>query len=361
MIINDFSDIEFETIYKDQKQGDFVYWTCFSDSKEKYYLKNNKPYLVLALCEKEQNWVRIKDEKNNKSQFDFGTNTRQTIKVAKTIEEVEIGDIIYFQESSNYSSSKSGEIYKECDFATITNVKDNTLNFGIVCKELKCEYGVQFKDVYVLKTKKYKITDYTVDIGNTTIEERLELRQVMIDNYQIFDSILHVDEIKKEKYKDLSTLICNSNSGRWYGARYKDTKQTKIISYKDFIEKFKIKSDVEEKQIKKEERKDMPKLQDIVSQIFGSDYENKPKFLLTVYSPNGQEVATGTCESLDEIKKNVATDYRLIGHKVVVYQMSMEISTEVPVVVTNLCEEKTCEKEADKKEAESKLAAKKSK
>ena len=48
MIINDFSNIEFETIDKDPKPGDFVYWTCFSNSQ-----KNNNPYLVLALKEKE--------------------------------------------------------------------------------------------------------------------------------------------------------------------------------------------------------------------------------------------------------------------------------------------------------------------
>ena len=352
MIISDFSNIEFETIDKDPKPGDFVYWTCFLNGTTEYGLKNNKPYCVLELKKEEKEMVYIKDEKNNRSQFYLGKNTRQTIKVAKTIDEVEIGDIIYFPESSRYPETNFGEIFKEGNFAKITKIEDNTLYFGILSKILlDCEYGMRFKNVYVLKTKKDKITDYTVDIKNTTIEERLELRQVMIDNCQRFDSILHVNEIKKEIYKELTTLICNSGTQKWFGASSHFKIKNKIISCKDFIEKFKIKSDVEEKQTKKEERKNMPKLQDIVSQIFGSDYENKPKFLLTVYSPNGQEVATGTCESLDEIKKNVATDYRLIGHKVVVYQMSMEISTEVPVLVTNLCEEKACEKKEEEKPA----------
>lgn len=118
------------------------------------------------------------------------------------------------------------------------------------------------------------------------------------------------------------------------------------------VKKDEVKKSDDEIKIQKKierEKKDMPELQIIVNELFGSDYEKKPKILLTVYSPDGKEVAQGTADSLEDVQKIVANDYRLIGHKVVVYKINCEIQTEVPVTVTKLKSKKEEEKEVETK------------
>ena len=89
--------------------------------------------------------------------------------------------------------------------------------------------------------------------------------------------------------------------------------------------------------------------QDIINSIFGvSAYDAKPKFLVTIYKPDGSEYANATADSIEDIKQKAATDYRLIGHKIVVYKLHTEITTEIPVMVTRLKEEKSKEPECDK-------------
>lgn len=194
-----------------------------------------------------------------------------------------------------------------------------------------------------------QIQDYIVDISNTTVNERLELRQVMLYNLQDFNSILNENRIRGMDYASYKFLICKNNS--WFGALSSQEKPN--ISCKDFIEKFKKKSDDEKQiiqdciqpvQIKKQNKEAIMPFQDIINSIFGvSAYDAKPKFLVTIYKPDGSEYANATADSIETVKQKAATDYRLIGHKIVAYKLHTEITTEIPVMVTRIKEEKSNE------------------
>ena len=82
------------------------------------------------------------------------------------------------------------------------------------------------------------------------------------------------------------------------------------------------------------------KLQELINQIFKSDYENKPNFLVTVYEKEGSEFASTTANSLEEIEKAVAADYRLVGYKIVAYKIHTEFESAIPVTKTKLKIEK---------------------
>ena len=84
----------------------------------------------------------------------------------------------------------------------------------------------------------------------------------------------------------------------------------------------------------------MKKLQDLINEIFKSDYENKPKFLVTIYSPDGAEHASATANSIEEIQAAASADYRLVGHKIVAYKIHSEIESAIPVTVTKFKKEK---------------------
>ena len=76
------------------------------------------------------------------------------------------------------------------------------------------------------------------------------------------------------------------------------------------------------------------KLQQLLDTIFGvSDYEAKPKFIVTVFN-NDKEVGTTTAESIEEIQQTIQSDTRLWGCKLVAHKIHSELQTQVPVTIT---------------------------
>lgn len=81
------------------------------------------------------------------------------------------------------------------------------------------------------------------------------------------------------------------------------------------------------------------KLQQLLDAIFGvSDYEAKPKFIVTVFN-NDKEVGTTTAESIEEIQQTIQSDTRLWGCKLVAYKIHSELQTQVPVAITKFKKE----------------------
>lgn len=81
------------------------------------------------------------------------------------------------------------------------------------------------------------------------------------------------------------------------------------------------------------------KLQQLLDAIFGvSDYEAKPKFIVTVFN-NDKEVGTTTAESVEEIQQTIQSDTRLWGCKLVAYKIHSELQTQVPVAITKFKKE----------------------
>ena len=81
------------------------------------------------------------------------------------------------------------------------------------------------------------------------------------------------------------------------------------------------------------------KLQQLLDTIFGvSDYEAKPKFIVTVFN-NDKEVGTTTAESIEEIQQTIQSDTRLWGCKLVAYKIHSELQTQVPVAITKFKKE----------------------
>jgi len=392
----------------------------------------NKAYLVIG-----QNKDIVTIINNNfipSSSWGPGQGRRFIKEVS--IEYAEPGDDIIFLRNMDYVNNKplSGDP-KKGEVFTITKIDGSTIYYGLYANTTvkMTELGVQKKDVIILKTiKDKKIQDYIVDISNTTVNERLELRDVMLYNLQNFDSILNENRIRGMDYASYKFLICKNNS--WFGALTSQDKPN--ISCKDFIQKFKKKSDDEkqptirtneyynffkklyysgikiewtnvsnemhenndwydvdyegfgnykmankfenqqhivyriketeeipsisenkelqtlwnsENKIKKQNKEAIMPFQDIINSIFGiSAYDKKPKFLVTIYKPDGSECASATATSIDDIKQKAATDYRLIGHKIVVYKLHTEITAEIPVTITRLKDEKSKEPEIDK-------------
>ena len=81
------------------------------------------------------------------------------------------------------------------------------------------------------------------------------------------------------------------------------------------------------------------KLQQLLDVIFGvSDYEAKPKFIVTVFN-NDKEVGTTTAESIEEIQQTIQSDTRLWGCKLFAYKIHSELQTQVPVAITKFKKE----------------------
>lgn len=81
------------------------------------------------------------------------------------------------------------------------------------------------------------------------------------------------------------------------------------------------------------------KLQQLLDTIFGvSDYEAKPKFIVTVFN-NDKEVATTTADSIEEIQQTIQSDTRLWGCKLVAHKIHSELQTQVPVTITKFKKE----------------------
>jgi hypothetical protein len=341
--------MRYELEPEDTKVGNAILYKDIFNSDA---ITKNKAYLVVGISSTASATII---DNGLKPSGPWGTKCGRRFIKEVSIKNAVPGDDIIFLRDMDYSSVPPKSNPKKGQVFTITNIqKDGTINYGLYNIHETFEYGAQPKDVIILKTiKDMKITDYIVDISNTSIDKRLELRQVMLDNNQKFDSILDEKDIKSNRFSGAKILVFKY---QWYG----DYKGEPNISCKDFIDKFKKKSDdekqiiqdsiqsvqdsIQQAQIKKQNKEAIMPFQDIINSIFGvSAYDAKPKFLVTIYKPDGSEYANATADSIDDIKQKAATDYRLVGHKIVVYKLHTEITSEVPVTITRLKDKKSKE------------------
>ena len=243
-------------------------------------ITKNKAYLVIGHDGK-KHCVSIIDNELKISNYSWGPGCGRRFIKEVSIEHAEPGDDIIFLKDMDYNSGPPKGNPKKGQVFTITKIeKDGTIKYGLHNIHKTFEYGVQPKDVVILKTIKSD------------------------DEKQIIEN--PIENILKDLTKTLE----------------KNKKQNKEAI--------------------------MP-FQDIINSIFGvSAYDAKPKFLVTIYKPDGSEYANATADSIETIKQKAATDYRLIGHKIVAYKLHTEITTEIPVVATRLKNEKLKEETVDK-------------
>lgn len=262
------------------------------------------------------------------------------------------GDFIIFKKDMHYASiendckqPKAGDVF---EITSIDN--DFTIRYGLKSNSTD-EYGVQERDVIIIES--IEIPDFDEDLLFN------QDTRVLCDTYEKAKNLCIFMHLKGKRwctgtsylfvtqwhaYKN-NTYYCpnngafgDSSESADYIIRYEDTIlnkcSTKTQKQIDPIQE-KTESDFEIK-IKKQGT-EMPKLQEIINQIFGTnDYQQKPNYLVVVYTPDCSEYAQGTAETLEQVENTLASDYRLIGHTAVTYKIHKEFTTKVPVVSTKL-------------------------
>lgn len=291
--------------------------------------------------------VNIKNKLAAKDK-DFWCNLKTTDKY-----NAKPGDFIIFRNDMSYESieddckqPKAGDIF---EITSIDN--DFTIRYGLKKSNSNDEYGVQGKDVIIIES--IEIPDFDEDLlfNKDT--------RVLCDTYKKAKNLCIFMHLKGKRwctgtsylfetqwyiYKNNTYYLTNdgafgdSSDSSDYIIRYEDAilnncsteTQNKIDPIQEKTESdFEIK--IEKQGI------EMPKLQEIINQIFGTnDYQQKPNYLVVVYTPDGSEYAQGTAETLEQVENTLASDYRLIGHTAVTYKIHKEFTTKVPVVSTKL-------------------------
>lgn len=263
------------------------------------------------------------------------------------------GDFIIFKNNMSYESiendckqPKAGDIFK------ITSIdNDFTIRYGLKKSNSTDEYGIQEKDVIIIES--IEIPDFDEDIlfnqntrvlcdtyekaKNLCIFMHLKGKRWCTGTSYLFITQWHTYKNNTYYYTKEGAFGTASDSSD-YIIRYEDAIlnncSTKTQKQIDQIQE-KTESDCEIK-IKKQGI-EMPNLQEIINQIFGTnDYQQKPNYLVVVYTPDGSEYAQGTAETLEQVENTLASDYRLIGHTAVTYKIHKEFTTKVPVVSTKL-------------------------
>ena len=262
----------------------------------------------------------------------------------KTKNIAEPGDEIIMLDDTNYISLPSSMSPRRGDRFTVTSIlEDGTIKYGLTYKGR--EYGIRPCNVAVLS--KVEIPDFNKDllfnhesrIHCDTYEKAVKLltwlhlknktwcfgdsylRKTAWNTYK-HNTYYYVKEgAFGDKRESLMTIITPYEDAIMYSTQNNKTQNTE--------------SDSEIKTQTKEIK--MPKLQDLINQIFGgTDYDQKPNYLVIVYAPDGSQHAYGSANSVEEIEQKMKSDYRLIGHTTVAYKISREFTTEIPVVSTKL-------------------------
>ena len=307
------------------KTGDIVY---------RHKSKNKDNYPV--------GQIGIVDVKINSNLFP-APNKEFWVKI-KTKNIAEPGDEIIMLDDTHYVSIPLGMRPKQGDRFTVTSVlEDGTILYGLTYKGT--EYGVKPHDVAVLS--KVEIPDFNEDllfnhetrIHCDTYEKAVKLLTWLhLKNKTWCHGGSYLRKTAWNTYKHNTYYYVEE--GAFGDARNYSRKH--ITPYEDAImystqdnKTQDTESDSGIKTKKKEIK--MPKLQDLINQIFGgTDYDQKPNYLVIVYAPDGSQHAHGSANSVEEIEQKMKSDYRLIGHTTVAYKISREFTTEIPVVSTKL-------------------------
>ena len=246
----------------------------------------------------------------------------------------------------------------------------NDANYGSMSSDMKPKKGDSFTVISVLKdgTTRYQLfhngREYCVKPHDVAVLSKVEIPDFNEDLLFNHETKIHCDTYKKAV--KLLTWLHLKNKTWWLGDSYlKDsyfgnertyyfpyagtrgfidylTEKEHIISYEDAImcstQDNKTQNTESDSEIKTQTKEiKMQKLQDLINQIFGgTDYDQKPNYLVIVYAPDGSQHAHGYANSVEEIEQKMKSDYRLIGHTTVAYKISREFTTEIPVVSTKL-------------------------
>ena len=214
--------MKFEYIDKEPEIGDLVIWENYLGD----LVISDKPYLVTDKSNK--GLVKILDERNKLTYM--GNVGRKVLKQINP-DNAKAGDYMF-------RLTKGQKEFPEGSIIKVNEVGGRYLYYKSTC-------GVFKKSVVVIRPQQktdMKITDYSVDISGTSVEERLVLRQVLIDNKQNFSSGLRDEETIKF-FLDLNVLIFDKSNKLWCGG-YK-SKTATIISYNDFVDKFRKEKTIE--------------------------------------------------------------------------------------------------------------------
>ena len=246
----------------------------------------------------------------------------------------------------------------------------NDVNYGSISSDMKLKKGDRFTVISVLEDRitRYVLfhngTEYYVKPHDVAVLSKVEIPD--FNEYLLFnnETKIHCDTYKKA-VKLLTWLHLKNKTWCHGGSYLKDshfdnertyyfpyagtrghinylTEKEHIISYEDAIiystQDNKTQDTESDSEIKTQTKEiKMPKLQDLINQIFGgTDYDQKPNYLVIVYAPDGSQHAYGSANSVEEIEQKMKSDYRLIGHTTVAYKISREFTTEIPVVSTKL-------------------------
>lgn len=263
------------------------------------------------------------------------------------------GDFIIFKNDMSYESiendckqPKAGDVF---EITSIDN--DFTIRYGLKKSNSTDEYGTQERDVIIIES--IEIPDFDEDLLFN------QDTRVLCDTYEKAKNLCIFMHLKGKRWCTKTSYLFVTQWHVYKNNTYYCTKEGAfgtasdssdyIIRYEDAIlNKCSTKTQDQIDQIQEKTESDyeikikkkgieMPKLQEIINQIFGTnDYQQKPNYLVVVYTPDGSEYAQGTAETLEQVENTLASDYRLIGHTAVTYKIHKEFTTKIPVVSTKL-------------------------
>lgn len=343
--------------------GDLVLWTNPSSASR----IANKPYLVIST---DSTLVGIKDENNTTSHY--GSVSRKTL-FTKPASEAVVGDYMY------RITSGSGT-FPQHSVIKITRISNNRLGYSE-------ELGVDFDEVIVIAQVKYPLFMQWGYHKNTLVKfdglnsgtqlttskdygpGEYSLTWIPHTNHNwkpcdftIEPEIFDIDWWQQRFEAGLPVYIsdeygnitnCNLMPSKTWSKHYTFSMTDPSVTQKtplskEDIDLFKYVNAWKQVPLGAATNCSLPqptikeqpmKLQQLLDAIFGvSDYEAKPKFIVTVFN-NDKEVGTTTAESIEEIQQTIQSDTRLWGCKLVAYKIHSELQTQVPVAITKFKKE----------------------
>ena len=343
--------------------GDLVIWTNPS-----IHIIANKPYRVISTG---TTLVEIKDESTTTSQY--GSVSRKTL-FTKPADQAVVGDYMYRVSSGNirfpqYSIIKITKIDNKSNISNLYYASASSVSFNevivIAQAEPEITYPLFKEDIQLGFIFKYTGPNEGIYLTNKGVPNRKpgEYLSTMSseDNagwkpcdFTIKPDIDDIDWWQARFEAGLPVYIkdgsgdvykCNLTTPKSWGkdctfsmtdlslAQQAPTIPESAISFALYP------SGAPSKPTQTTIKEQPMKLQQLLDTIFGvSDYEAKPKFIVTVFN-NDKEVATTTAESVEEIQQTIQSDTRLWGCKLVAYKIHSELQTQVPVAITKFKKE----------------------
>ena len=346
----------------DVEVGDLVTWTDISKyhdtlTKDKFYQVTNHP---------DQNTLNVINDKGNKNSYGkgFGFKVLQT----KPASEAVVGDYMY-------RITSGSDAFPQHTIIKITKITPNYLYY-------KAGHSVLHDEVIVIAQAepevKYPIFMQSVEHENVLVKFIANNKGTCMLNGKYYAGMYSyswephqskywkpcdftiqpdIDDIDwwQARYEEELPVYVRDGSGPVYqctvlspkvwskcctfGMTYSSLLQQAPTIPESAISFALYPSGAPSKPTQTTIKEQPMKLQQLLDTIFGvSDYEAKPKFIVTVFN-NDKEVATTTAESVEEIQQTIQSDTRLWGCKLVAYKIHSELQTQVPVAITKFKKE----------------------